>query len=463
MHLFFYLKLNFIIKNLYELECLYFETIQSTIPYLYKSTGWRDQLVSYNGETFVYDSIGNPTIYRNKTISWSHARQLDSFGDIASFKYNANGIRISKSVNGITTKYYLNGNKIISQTDATNTLFFYYGTDGITGFNHNGTDYLYKKNIQGDIIGIYNPENKLICKYIYDAWGNHVCRILSNNGEYVDITDTSNYNINSNYITIANLNPFRYRSYYFDTETDLYYLNSRYYDPQTGRFINADSIENLDTENLNGFNLYMYCANNPILFIDDNGEGWKSFWNKIGNWVKRNLKELIIGTVFILAGALITAATAGAGIGFMAAFGSALLSSSIQVGTSIAVGIMVNGFINLANGENFFTNFGDTIANSFMWGGIFAGGSQILSGGFRVLKAKFNFKGIRTSKFSFMSPDALHYNLPGATILRLGTRNFHFALDLGRYGIHMHLFNKFHIWLIPEIVGLIELFKSRRN
>ena len=286
---------------------------------------------------------------------------------------------------------------------------------------------------------------------------------MSNNGEYVDITDTSNYNINSNYITIANLNPFRYRSYYFDTETDLYYLNSRYYDPQTGRFINADSIENLDTENLNGFNLYMYCANNPILFIDDNGEGWKSFWNKIGNWVKRNLKELIIGTVFILAGALITAATAGAGIGFMAAFGSALLSSSIQVGTSIAVGIMVNGFINLANGENFFTNFGDTIANSFMWGGIFAGGSQILSGGFRVLKAKFNFKGIRTSKFSFMSPDALHYNLPGATILRLGTRNSHFALDLGRYGIHMHLFNKFHIWLIPEIVGLIELFKSRRN
>ena len=128
--------------------------------------------MSYNGETFTYDEIGNPTIYRNKTLSWSHARQLDSFGDIASFKYNANGIRISKTINGITTKYYLNGNKIISQTDATNTLFFYYGTDGITGFNHNGTDYLYKKNIQGDIIGIYNPENKLICKYIYDAWEN---------------------------------------------------------------------------------------------------------------------------------------------------------------------------------------------------------------------------------------------------------------------------------------------------
>ena len=166
---------NIICKNIYNftlVENLDFETIQSTIPYLYKSTGWRDQLVSYNGETFVYDSIGNPTTYRNKTLTWSHARQLDSFGDIASFKYNANGIRISKSVNGITTKYYLNGNKIISQTDATNTLFFYYGTDGITGFNHNGTDYFYKKNIQGDIIGIYDSANTLICKYIYDAWGN---------------------------------------------------------------------------------------------------------------------------------------------------------------------------------------------------------------------------------------------------------------------------------------------------
>lgn len=143
------------------------KTPTNIYPYLYKSTGWRDQLVSYNGETFAYDEIGNPTTYRNKILSWSHARQLDSF-DTHTFKYNANGIRIQKD----NTKFFLNGNKIISQTDGTDSLFFYYGTDGVTGFNHNGTDYFYKKNIQGDIIGIYNPENKLICKYIYDAWGN---------------------------------------------------------------------------------------------------------------------------------------------------------------------------------------------------------------------------------------------------------------------------------------------------
>ena len=123
--------------------------------------------MSYNGETFIYDEIGNPTTYRNKILSWSHARQLDSF-DTHTFKYNANGIRIQKD----NIKFFLNGNKIISQTDGTNSLFFYYGTDGVTGFNHNGTDYFYKKNIQGDIIGIYDGTNTLICKYIYDAWGN---------------------------------------------------------------------------------------------------------------------------------------------------------------------------------------------------------------------------------------------------------------------------------------------------
>ena len=319
---------NIICKNIYNftlVENLDFETIQSTIPYLYKSTGWRDQLLSYNGETFTYDEIGNPTTYRNKTLSWSHARKLDSF-DTHTFKYNANGIRIQKD----NIQFFLNGNKIISQTDATNTLFFYYGTDGVTGFNYNGTDYFYKKNIQGDIIGIYNPENKLICKYIYDAWGNHVCRILSNNGEYVDIVDTSNYNINSNYITIANLNPFRYRSYYYDTETGLYYLNSRYYDPQTGRFINADSIDNIDTENLNGFNLYMYCANNPIMLSDEDGDSWwKKFWKVVS----------IIAVVVV-----VSVVSAGIAAGVAGIVGSTSLAMS--VGASTFVGGFVVGGIN---------------------------------------------------------------------------------------------------------------------
>ncbi len=280
------------------------KTSTNIYPYLYKSTGWRDQLLSYNGETFVYDSIGNPTTYRSKTLSWSHARQLDTF-DTHTYKYNANGIRIQKD----NIKFFLNGNKIISQTDGTDTLFFYYGTDGITGFNHNGTDYFYKKNIQGDIIGIYDNTNILICKYIYDAWGNHVCRILSNNGEYIDNSDNETYNY------ICNINPFRYRGYYYDTETGLYYLNSRYYDSELGRFINADSINNMNINSLNGINLYIYCSNNPIKFTDTEGSNWfTDLWNKTKSFFKRSW-DIILGSILsiglVVGGIALTIFTAG--------------------------------------------------------------------------------------------------------------------------------------------------------
>ncbi len=237
-------------------------------PYLYKSTGWRDQLVSYNGENFAYDEVGNPTTCRGETLIWSHARQVVQLGD-CKYTYNANGIRTSKIVNGVKTKFFLNGNRIIAQDDG-NIIYYHYGADGIVGFtlqlsNTDIQEYTYKKNIQGDIIGIYELENVLICKYIYDAWGNTKTLILSSNGSYVDISSTSNDTcVNTKYLFIANLNPFRYRGYYFDTETGLYYINNRYYDPEIGRFINADEIGNIDTENLNGFNLYIYCANNPV-------------------------------------------------------------------------------------------------------------------------------------------------------------------------------------------------------
>ena len=276
-------------------------------PYLYKSSGWRDQLVSYNGETFEYDELGNPTTCRGETFVWN-GRQLVQLGD-CKYTYNANGIRTSKIVNGIKTKFFLNGNKILAQNDG-NKIYYHYGVDGIVGFTLKLSDtiiydYIYKKNIQGDIIGIYDSNNALICKYIYDAWGNHKTLILSNNGEYVDISSTSDYtNINNNYIFIANLNPFRYRGYYFDTDTGLYYLNTRYYDPELGRFINADAIDILNTaqEELNGLNLYAYCFNNPVNDIDENGNwSWKRFWKAV----------LVIAVVVVAV--TITVATAGAG------------------------------------------------------------------------------------------------------------------------------------------------------
>ena len=308
-------------------------------PYLYKSSGWRDQLVSYNGETFEYDEIGNPTTCRGETFVWN-GRQLVQLGD-CKYTYNASGIRTSKIVNGIKTKFFSNGNKILAQDDG-NKVYYHYGADGIVGFTLKLSEtiiyeYTYKKNIQGDIIGIYDSNNVLICKYIYDAWGNHKTLILSNNGEYVDISSTSDYtNINNNYIFIATLNPFRYRGYYFDTDTGLYYLNSRYYDPELGRFINADSLDNIDTENLNGFNLYMYCADNPVMLIDENGDAW---WNPATwNWKKIGA---IVGAVVVVS--LTTAlVVATAGVALAAVGASAAVTNAVLVGATI--GGLVSGF-----------------------------------------------------------------------------------------------------------------------
>ena len=123
--------------------------------------------------------------------------------------------------------------------------------DGIAGFRYNSTTYLFRKNIQGDVTHIYTESGMLVGQYAYDAWGN--CAILQ---------DTNG---------IATLNPFRYRRYYYDTEINLYYLQSRYYDPETCRFVNADDISYLDPETLGGLNLYAYCGNNPVMAIDPTG------------------------------------------------------------------------------------------------------------------------------------------------------------------------------------------------
>ena len=220
------------------------------------------------------------------------------------YTYNASGIRTSKIVNGIKTKFFLNGNKILAQDDG-NKIYYHYGVDSIAGFTLKLSDtiiyeYTYKKNIQGDIIGIYDSNNVLICKYIYDAWGNHDIYILNESNEISSYKTVDKSN-NTEYTDICNLNPFRYRGYYYDTETDLYYLNSRYYDPELGRFINADAIDNINMNLINGLNLYTYCSNNPMMFTDSKGSNWLSdLWNKTKKFFKENW-DVIVGTITSIA------------------------------------------------------------------------------------------------------------------------------------------------------------------
>ena len=117
--------------------------------------------------------------------------------------------------------------------------------------------YYFEKNLQGDIIAIYTESGTKIGSYTYDAWGN--CTVSTESG-----ATTSQKRI------VRTLNPFRYRGYYYDTETGLYYLQSRYYNPQWGRFLNADGYVSTGTGMI-GFNMYAYCNNNPVMGYDPNG------------------------------------------------------------------------------------------------------------------------------------------------------------------------------------------------
>lgn len=235
-----------------------------TINYSYENTNWKDQLTSYNGKAITYDNIGNPLTYDGNTYTWQNGRQLTGISNTAkeqtiTYKYNDEGIRTEKVVNGIASKYYLEGTKVIYEMTGTNLSYYQYDEQGnIIGMQYNGTQYYYIKNLQGDIIGILDNELNQVVKYDYDSWGK-VIAITDATG--TEITDQTH---------IGHINPYRYRSYRYDRETGLYYLQSRYYNPEWGRFLNADGLVATGQEPL-GHNMYSYSYNNPINLTDKNG------------------------------------------------------------------------------------------------------------------------------------------------------------------------------------------------
>ena len=224
---------------------------EQTIPYEYAATGWKDRLTSYNGEAITYDALGNPTTYRGHNLTWGKIKQLEAY-DSNTFAYDSKGDRVRKN----DVAYVLDNKNILREVRPDGTIEYYYDNKTVIGFHYNNADYYYQKNLQGDVTAIYNISGTKVAEYIYDAWGN--CTVtLDTNG-------------------IGTLNPFRYRSYYYDTETGLYYLKARYYDPRVGRWItaepNIDCGEFDEGAGLLQYNVYTYCANNPIAFIDDTGE-----------------------------------------------------------------------------------------------------------------------------------------------------------------------------------------------
>ena len=217
--------------------------------------------ICFSSQTITYDEIGNPLSYRDGyQFTWQYGRRLSSIshnGDSISYTYDPDGIRTSKTVNGNVTKFHTMNDTLLGQTKGSDKIIFLYNEKANRyGFDYNGTKYYYIFNVQGDVIGILNQAGQKIVSYTYDPWG----KVLSVEGSEAS--------------AIGQINPIRYRGYYYDTETGFYYLQTRYYDPNVRRFLNTDAITGVNSD-MCTYNLYAYCGNNPISRYDNTGMFWK--------------------------------------------------------------------------------------------------------------------------------------------------------------------------------------------
>ena len=257
--------------------------LRSSRNYGYGDTYWKDQLTSwgsYGTSYFAYDSSGNPTKYKGKTLTWEGKRLTKYSASSTSnmeLSYDGSGMLIGYTQSDTYTDWagaqYTNvysremtrdGDRILAEkvtsidgallTNEVKNVKYMYDAKGASGMIVDGTKYYFRKNIFGDVVEIYNESGAKCAEYTYDAWG--TCYLM---------LDTEG---------VGSLNPFRYRGYYFVSRIGLYYLTTRFYDYTTGRFINADVPSICFDDGLTlpeGCNLYSYCRNNPISYVDPTG------------------------------------------------------------------------------------------------------------------------------------------------------------------------------------------------
>lgn len=301
----------------------------------YRYKDGTDRLISFGTELFAYDDMGNPTTYRNMLCVWEKGRQLKSISDGAntvSFTYDEFGMRTTKTAGGITTNYVYENGKLLREVTGSEKIDFVYGSDGIIGFRTGNKNYLYRKNVFGDVTEIYSDNGTLVGKYSYTAFGE--CIVKVNEGG------------------IAEKNPIRYRGYYYDEEMSLYYLESRYYDPVMGRFITIDDISYIDPETINGLNLYAYCGNNPVMYTDPNGTAKWWQWFLFG-----------VGAALVVAAAIVlTVASGGAAGGLIGAIAigaakGALIGAAVGSAVGIAGGAIYAGVTGADMGQSILSGF----------------------------------------------------------------------------------------------------------
>ena len=264
-------------------------TVQGQKSFYYDLT-YPDRLVLYGSTSVSYNAMGCPMKYEGYTAGWTRGKltslTMGSGFNVTNkytFSYNSAGHRVEKkyvrptlSLGGAVMKgdltectrtyCYDESGRLISehvlskyyQEDSTvEDMIYLYDTDTIVGVVHTsipGTTatYYFERNLFGDVVGIYDANGNKVGAYAYDAWGNCTTTLST--------------------IPIVSKNPIRYRGYYYDAETKLYYLGARYYCPEWHRFISPDDTGYLDPETPNGLNLYVYCNNDPVNYVDPTGK-----------------------------------------------------------------------------------------------------------------------------------------------------------------------------------------------
>ena len=236
-------------------------TATDTIAYTYDST-WKDQLAAYDGTDIDYDEIGNPWGYTNDRYFMWQGRELrffDTDDGYVEYRYNENGLRCRKTFTDYVTElddvydyYWTDDCRLLGytvtmagSTEPYSVLVLYNSAQEPIGFTVGEHTYYYIKNIQGDVLCVTDDAGTPIVRYTYDAWGAMTITPATQNVNHTDL------------LYVSMLNPVTYRGYFYDYELGLYYLQSRYYDPETGRFISARS--DLDSfTGCNSTNLFLY-------------------------------------------------------------------------------------------------------------------------------------------------------------------------------------------------------------
>ncbi len=299
-----------------------------------------------------------------RTVDVSQGRQLSAVnmnGTWYYYGYNDEGVRVYKNGGAYYHNYTVDGTRVIVDRWGDNILIYLYDADGSPiGMQYRNVGmiedqfytYWFEKNLQGDIVAIYNASGVKVITYTYDAWGLQTRTVLNSSG-------TNSY---------AQYNCLTYRGYFYDQETGLYYLNSRYYNPVTKRFLNADDPEIIDNDdNLLENNLFAYCLNNPINRTDESG-----YWS-LPNWAK-----ITIGAVATTAAVVLTVATGGAAAPVLIG----VVASTVACATTNAVSHRVN----TGSWEGAGKAAVDGAVDGFMWGGVSALGSAAIGGTVRTIK-----------------------------------------------------------------------------